>query len=83
VVLGLRGGAAGRNPATSPAVLAGEAVGEGLGSTRVRFGCLLAVERGPATPVGGAGRWAPLGALLRRAGSRAWATSGLGSFGGS
>jgi hypothetical protein len=33
VVLGPRGGAADRIPATSPTVLAGEAAGEGLGST--------------------------------------------------
>jgi hypothetical protein len=63
--LGQGARAAGWNPATSPAVLAGEAAGEGLGSTRVRFGCLLAVERRLATTVGGAGRRAPLGALLR------------------
>jgi hypothetical protein len=75
------GGAAGQNPATSPAVLAGEAAGEGLGFTRARFGCLLEAKRRPAATVGGAGRRAPLGLRFRRTGGSVWPTSrGMGSI---
>jgi hypothetical protein len=73
--LGQGGGAAGRNPATSPTVLVGEAAGEGLGFTRARFGCLLAAESRPLATFGGAGRRVPLGLRFRRTGGSARPTS--------
>jgi hypothetical protein len=79
VALGAQGGAASRNPASSPAFLAREAAGDGLGFTGARSGCLFAA--GPV-PAGGhdGGRWrAPLKVLLRRAGSLSRATSERGS----
>jgi hypothetical protein len=71
VVQGQGGGAAGRIPATSPAALAGEAAGEGLGVAGNRLGCLLTAERRPAVGCGGGWRRPPLRALLRRAGGSA------------
>jgi hypothetical protein len=53
--LGQGGGAAGR----IPAVLAGEAAGEGLGLTRAQFGGLLAAGRWPEGLGGGVRRRPP------------------------
>jgi hypothetical protein len=75
VALGAWGGAARRIPATSPAVLAGGAAGEGLGVSGNRLGGLLTAKRRPAAGCGGGRRRPTLGALLRRAGSLARATS--------
>jgi hypothetical protein len=61
---------AGRNPATSPAVLAGEAAGEGLGSTRVRYGCLLAVE-----VTGHHGRWSRAAGAAGSSAAASWQPS--------
>jgi hypothetical protein len=65
---------------TSPAALAGEVAGEGLGVAGNRLGCLLTAERRPTVRCGGGQRRRPLGALLWRAGGSAWPTSGRGSF---
>jgi hypothetical protein len=80
VVQGQGGGAARRIPATSPATLTGEVAGEGLVVVGNRLGCLLTAERQPAVGCGGGWWRRPLGALLRRACSSAWPTSGRGSF---
>jgi hypothetical protein len=65
--LGQGGGAAGRNLATSPAVLAGEAAGEGLGSTRARFLRFGRVGTVAGEGLGGARPGRPQGALLQQA----------------
>jgi hypothetical protein len=70
VVLGLRGR---RSRPESGDLAGGLGRGSGWGGSRVHEGTvwvLLALERRPATTVGGAGRRAPLGALLRRAGQQ-------------
>jgi hypothetical protein len=74
------GGAAGRIPATSPAASVGEVGGVGLVIAGNRLGCLLTAERQPAVGCGGDRRQPPLGALLRRACSSSWPTSGRGSL---
>jgi hypothetical protein len=54
--LGHGGGVAGQNPATSPAVLAGEGAGKVLGVAQDRFGCSLMAETVPAGGYGGGRR---------------------------
>jgi hypothetical protein len=83
VVLGLRGGVAGQNPARPAAGPAGKGLRRGLGTVGNQFMCLLAAERWPEGMGHGVRRRPPRERLLRRAGSRAWATSVLGSSGGS
>jgi hypothetical protein len=63
---GLVGGVAGQNPATSPAVLAGEGAGEDIGFARDRLVCGFGAERPPvsgtavlAAATGGRGWGAP------------------------
>jgi hypothetical protein len=65
VVLGAWGGTADRNPATSPAVLAGGAAREELGVARARFACLVETERRPESTSGGVRRRAPRERSLR------------------
>jgi hypothetical protein len=55
----------GRIPASSPAVLAGEAAGERPGFARAPFAYSLAAGRGPEGGHGGSRRRPPLEALLR------------------
>jgi hypothetical protein len=73
--LGQRGGVARRIPVSSPAVLVGEAAGEGLGFTRARFVCLHVAGRGPAGGHMGGRRRRPLealpGELMARSGQQA------------
>jgi hypothetical protein len=83
VVQGAWGGAAGRIPATSPAALAEEVAGEGLGVTGERCVCLHAVGRGLAG-MGGGVRWRPpRERLLRRTGGPPWTTNKCRSSNGS
>jgi hypothetical protein len=63
------GGAAGQNPAASPAVLAGEGAGEDLGFMRDRLVCGFGAERPPVS--GTAVLAAATGG--RRRGGAAWA----------
>jgi hypothetical protein len=77
-----RGSAAGWIPARLAAGVAEKVAREGLGIVGIRLRGLLTVERQPTVGCGGR-RWQrPLGALLQRACSSAWPTSGCGSFAG-
>jgi hypothetical protein len=62
--LGHGGGAAGQNPATSPAVLAGEGAGKVLGVARDQFGCLLMAKTVPAGGHVGGRQRRPLEAVV-------------------
>jgi hypothetical protein len=65
VVLELRGGATGRNPARPVVGPVGKGVRRGLGTVGNRFRCLLAAERWPEGMGGGVRRRPPREWLLR------------------
>jgi hypothetical protein len=76
---GPRGGTAGQNPATSPAVLAGEGAGKDPGVLRDRFVCGFGEERAAGQWHGGAGCCDRGGGAPAR--GAAWATpTGLMDF---
>jgi hypothetical protein len=79
---GLEGGVARRIPVRPAVGVAGKLAREGLGVVGIRLGGLHTVERRLTVGCGGRRRRRPLRALLRRACSLAWPTSGRGSFAG-
>jgi hypothetical protein len=71
-------GAGCRNSASSPALAAGERLGRGLGTTRVRFGGLDRAETRPAMAIGGEPGRRPREPLLRRDRDQGTTTCGGG-----